>query len=206
MGKNPHEVYILLGILIPPSILSTTPFNIEFSHPSFTTLANSSGLPGLNGNSIPFTKLALTFSLINAVIPLSNKLGAIVTTRIPYLAKSMEPRTLTFMTKSKPARSKGSLLRSRILAGLETPAAAMMPPSSLPVSRIHDMLPWTAEAMLEVSETSVWKKRVAGPSSWVSAWARSALRSRIATWAPSLGLRGLTEIEEVTYRRSRGSL
>lgn len=34
-------------------------------------------------------KLDLTLSLIDAVIPLSNRLGAIVTTRTPYLARSL---------------------------------------------------------------------------------------------------------------------
>ncbi len=81
--------YILLGILIPPSSLMTVPFNMLFSNPSLTTLANSSGRPGLNGNSITRVRLLLTLSPISAVIPLSNKLGAIVTTRIPYLARSL---------------------------------------------------------------------------------------------------------------------
>lgn len=81
--------YILLGILIPPSSRITTPFNIEFSMPSFTILANSSGFPGLRGNSITFVKLALTLSLIKAVIPESKRLGAIVTTLIPYFARSL---------------------------------------------------------------------------------------------------------------------
>ena len=44
--------YILLGILIPPSSRMTTPFSIEFSMPSLTIFANSSGFPGLRGNSI----------------------------------------------------------------------------------------------------------------------------------------------------------
>ena len=57
--------------------------------PSFTTRANSSGFPGRSGNSITLVKLALTLSLIRAVIPLSNKLGATVTTLTPYLARSL---------------------------------------------------------------------------------------------------------------------
>ena len=81
--------YILLGILIPPSSRMTTPFSIEFSIPSLTTLANSSGFPGLRGNSITLVKLALTFSLIKAVIPESKRLGAMVTTLIPYFARSL---------------------------------------------------------------------------------------------------------------------
>jgi hypothetical protein len=38
--------YILLGIRIPPSSRSTTPFNITFSIPCRTSAANSSGFPG----------------------------------------------------------------------------------------------------------------------------------------------------------------
>ena len=84
----PFRVYILEGMRMPPSNRITVPFNIEFSTPSLTTLANSSGFPGLRGNSITLVKLALTLSLIIAVMPLSKRLGAIVTTRIPYLARS----------------------------------------------------------------------------------------------------------------------
>ena len=73
---------------MPPSNLMTTPFNIEFSTPSFTIFANSWGLPGLKGNSMTLVKLDRTLSLITAVISESNRLGAIVTTRIPYLATS----------------------------------------------------------------------------------------------------------------------
>jgi hypothetical protein len=97
--------HILLGILIPPSNLSTTPFSMIFSMLCVTNCANSWGLPGLTefhfiscrinsskrrhreeyvqGNSITLVRLALTLSLIIAVILLSNKLGATVTTRIP---------------------------------------------------------------------------------------------------------------------------
>ena len=82
------HVYILEGMRMPPSNRITVPFNIEFSTPSLTTLANSSGFPGLSGNSITLVKLALTLSLIKAVMPLSKRLGAIVITRIPYLARS----------------------------------------------------------------------------------------------------------------------
>ena len=82
------QVYILEGMRMPPSNRITVPFNIEFSTLSLTTLANSSGFPGLRGNSITLVKLALTLSLIKAVMPLSKRLGAIVTTRIPYLARS----------------------------------------------------------------------------------------------------------------------
>lgn len=64
------------------------PFNIEFSNPSLTILANSSGFPALSGNSITLVRLPLTLSDIIAVIPLSNELGAIVTTLIPYFARS----------------------------------------------------------------------------------------------------------------------
>lgn len=81
--------YILLGILIPPSSRITTPFSIEFSMPSLTILANSSGFPGLSGNSMTRVKLALTLSLIRAVIPESKRLGAMVTTLIPYFARSL---------------------------------------------------------------------------------------------------------------------
>ena len=84
----PFQAYILEGMRMPPSNRITVPFNIEFSTPSLTTLANSSGFPGLRGNSITLVKLALTLSLIKAVMPLSKRLGAIVTTRIPYLARS----------------------------------------------------------------------------------------------------------------------
>ena len=80
--------YIFDGIRMPPSNLITTPFNIGFSNPSLTILANSSGLPGLSGNSMTFVRLDLTLSLIKTVIPLSNRLGAIVTTLIPYLETS----------------------------------------------------------------------------------------------------------------------
>ena len=81
--------YILLGILIPPSSRITTPFSIEFSMPSLTILANSSGFPGLRGNSMALVKVALTLSLINAVILDSKRLGAMVTVLIPYLARSL---------------------------------------------------------------------------------------------------------------------
>lgn len=74
---------------MPPSNLITTPFNMVFSIPSRTILANSSGFPGRSGNSITLVRLDLTLSFIKAVIPLSNKLGAIVTTRTPYLARSL---------------------------------------------------------------------------------------------------------------------
>lgn len=84
-----YNGYILLGILIPPSSRITTPFSIEFSMPSLTILANSSGLPGLRGNSITLVKLALTLSLIKAVIPESKRLGAMVTTLIPCFARSL---------------------------------------------------------------------------------------------------------------------
>lgn len=80
--------YIFDDIRIPPSNLITTPFSIEFSTPSLTILANSSGFPGRGGNSITLVRLDLTLSLIKAVIPLSNRLGATVTTRIPYLETS----------------------------------------------------------------------------------------------------------------------
>jgi len=79
----------LLGILIPPSSRITTPFNIEFSIPSRTILANSSGFPGRSGNSITFVKLDLTLSPIRAVMPLSKRLGAIVTILMPYLDRSL---------------------------------------------------------------------------------------------------------------------
>jgi hypothetical protein len=103
--------HILLGILIPPSNLSTTPFSMIFSMLCVTSCANSWGLPGLTvfhfiscpihsskeeeggeeyvqGNSITLVRLALTLSLIIAVILLSNRLGATVTTLIPYRARS----------------------------------------------------------------------------------------------------------------------
>ena len=80
--------YILEGILIPPSNRITVPFNIEFSIPSFTSRANSSGFPGLAGNSTALIKLARTLSLIKAVMPLSKRLGAMVTTLTPYRARS----------------------------------------------------------------------------------------------------------------------
>ena len=57
--------------------------------PSLTILANSLGFPGLRGNSMTLVKLALTLSLIKAVIPVSKRLGAIVTTLIPYFARSL---------------------------------------------------------------------------------------------------------------------
>ena len=50
--------------------------------------ANSSGFPALLGNSIAASRLFLTLPLIMLVIRLSNKLGAIVTTRMPCRAKS----------------------------------------------------------------------------------------------------------------------
>ena len=81
--------YILLGILIPPSSRITTPFSIEFSMPSLTILANSSGFPGLRGNSMALVKVVLTLSLINAVMLDSKRLGAMVTVLIPYLARSL---------------------------------------------------------------------------------------------------------------------
>lgn len=81
-------IYIFEGILIPPSNRITVPFSIEFDIASLTTLANSSGFPALAGNSTTFIRLARTLSLIRAVIPLSNRLGAIVTTRTPYRARS----------------------------------------------------------------------------------------------------------------------
>lgn len=74
---------------MPPSSLITTPFSMLFSMPSRTILANSSGFPGRSGNSMTLVRLDLTLSLINTVIPLSNKLGAMVTTRTPYLARSL---------------------------------------------------------------------------------------------------------------------
>lgn len=80
--------YIFEGILMPPSNLMTTPFSIEFSMPSLTILANSVGFPGRKGHSMTLVRLALTLSLIKAVIPLSNRLGAIVTTLTPYLDRS----------------------------------------------------------------------------------------------------------------------
>ncbi len=80
--------YILLGIRMPPSNRITVPFSMEFSIPSLTILANSSGFPGLRGNSMTLVRLDLTLSLMRAVIPLSNRLGAMVTTLTPYLARS----------------------------------------------------------------------------------------------------------------------
>jgi hypothetical protein len=43
----------------------------------------------IHGNSITLVKLARTLSDIMAVILESKRLGAIVTTRIPYLARSL---------------------------------------------------------------------------------------------------------------------
>ena len=76
--------YSFDGIRMPPSNLITTPLSIGFSTLSLTILENSSGLPGRRGNSMTLVRLFLTLSLISAVMPLSNKLGATVTTRIPY--------------------------------------------------------------------------------------------------------------------------
>lgn len=82
--------YILLGILMAPSNRSTVPFNIEFSMLCLTNAANSSGFPARTGNSITLSKLFRAFSLSFAVIALSNRLGAIVTALIPYLARSRD--------------------------------------------------------------------------------------------------------------------
>jgi len=60
-----------------------------FSTACFTKLANSSGWPGLAGNSIAFRNPSFTLSDNIAVMAESNMLGAIVTTRIPNLDKSL---------------------------------------------------------------------------------------------------------------------
>ena len=86
--SSTHRIYILLGILIAPSNLITVPFSIEFSMASLTNRANSSGFPARTGNSITRSKLFFAFSPSMLVILLSNKLGAIVTARMPYRARS----------------------------------------------------------------------------------------------------------------------
>ena len=78
----------LLGILVPPSSRITHPFSISFSMHSFANDANSSGLPALFGNSIAPSRLCLTLSLKTAVIALSKRLGAMVTTLMPWWARS----------------------------------------------------------------------------------------------------------------------
>lgn len=91
LGATVHSSngYVLLGILVPPSSRITTAFSIEFSMPSLTILANSSGFPGRRGNSMTLVELALTLALIKAVMPESKRLGAIVTTLIPCFARSL---------------------------------------------------------------------------------------------------------------------
>jgi hypothetical protein len=83
-----QNYYNLLGILIAPSNRNTVPFSIEFSTLCLTILANSSGFPGRTGNSITLSKLFRAFSGNRLVILLSNRLGAMVTTRTPYRARS----------------------------------------------------------------------------------------------------------------------
>ena len=100
--------------------------------------------------------------------------------------RSTLPRTFTPITKSKPFMSNPSPCLSMILAGVETPAAATTPPSSLPVSLIHWMVSLTAEAIESVSETSAVKNRAReGPSCWTTEAPVSALRSRIAALPPA---------------------
>lgn len=72
-----------------PSNRSTVPFNISFSMLCKTRLENSSGFPGLTGHSITRSKLLRAFSGNTAVMALSNKLGAMVTARMPNRARSL---------------------------------------------------------------------------------------------------------------------
>jgi hypothetical protein len=65
---------------------------------SRTTLANSSGCPALLGNSIAFHKLCLALLLIIFVMFESNKVGAIVTARMPYLDKSLASGSVKLAT------------------------------------------------------------------------------------------------------------
>ena len=96
--------------------------------------------------------------------------------------RSIEPRTLMFITKSNPRRSKGSPCRSMILAGLATPAAAMTLPTSFPVPPTHESVPFTAFAMLSVLETSVVKNLIlCSQRSLARAFPRSSFMSRMDT-------------------------
>lgn len=97
-SKSPRILYtcqattpthILLGILIPPSKRITVPFNITFSIACLARLANSSGLPARRGNSIALSRLFLTLPPIMLVMRLSNRLGAMVTTRMPCRLRSL---------------------------------------------------------------------------------------------------------------------
>ena len=74
----------------------------------------------------------------------------------------------------------------RTFAGVETPAAAITPPSSLPVSLDQARAPLTAVAMLSVSKTFVSKNLVFPPQiSFTNSWASSTSISRMATYPPA---------------------
>jgi len=62
---------------------------MTFSTACFTTLANSSGLPGLAGNSMAFSRLLRVFSFMPALMRDWNRLGAMVTTRMPNRERSL---------------------------------------------------------------------------------------------------------------------
>lgn len=81
-------VYKRLGILDPPSSRITVPLSMTFSTTALTSAANSCPVPPLFGNSMLFSRLFRTLSLMTAVMGVSNVPGAIVTTRIPKRDKS----------------------------------------------------------------------------------------------------------------------
>lgn len=79
----PADLSHILLIRLPPSSRSTLPFSIGFSTTATASCAYSSAVPNRGGNRSVLARLARTLADVCWPMAVSNREGAIVTTRMP---------------------------------------------------------------------------------------------------------------------------